>query len=68
MNISCRNLKIKHASSETNSKAPKTSNDNEIYKCVLASTKIIWNYKNLQVTEGETNASIHFLKSVLMKT
>ena len=59
MNISCRDLKIKHAPSETNSKALKTSNDNEIYKYVLASAKIIWNYKNLQVTEGETNASIH---------
>ena len=59
MNISCREPKIKHASSETNSKAPKTSNGNEIYKYVLASANIIWNYKNLQVTEGETNASIH---------
>ena len=62
MNISCREPKIKHAPPETNYKAPKTSNDNEIYKYVLASAKIIWNYKNLQVTEGETNASIHLFE------
>ena len=43
-------------------KPPKTSNDYEIYKYVLPSAKIIQNYKNLQATQEEANASIKLFK------
>ena len=62
MDISCSEPTAKHAHSETNSKAPKTSNDYKLYKYVLPSAKISWNYKNLQPTQEETNAIINLLK------
>ena len=62
MDISCSEPIAKHAHSETNSKAPQTSNDYEIYKYVIPSAKIIQNYKNLQATQEEANASIKLFK------
>ena len=62
MGISCSGPIRKRVCSETNSKAPKSSNDPKIYKYVLPSAKIIWNYKNLQATQEETNASIKLFK------
>ena len=47
-----------HAHLETNFKAPKTSNEYEIFKYILPSGKIIQIYKNLQATQGVGNASI----------
>ena len=62
MDISCSEPIAKCACSETNSKAPKTSNDYEIYKYVLPLAKIIWNYQNFQAIQEETNASIKLFK------
>ena len=62
MDISCSEPVAKRAHLESNSKAPKSSNDYEIYKYVFPSAKIIWNYKNLQPTQEEANASIKLLK------
>ena len=62
MYISCSEPVAKCVHSEANSKASKTSNDYEIYKYVLPSTKIIQNYKNLQVSQEEANASIKLFK------
>ena len=57
MDIFCIEPMTKCVHSETNSKAPKTSNEYEIYKYVLPSAKIIKNYKNLPTTQEETNTS-----------
>ena len=62
MDISCNELVAKCAHSEANSKAPKISNDYEIYKYVFPSAKIMRNYKNLQATQEEANASIKLFK------
>ena len=62
MDISCSEPIAKCACSETNSKAPKTSNDYEIYKYVLPLAKIIWNYQNFQAIQEETNTSIKLFK------
>ena len=43
-------------------KPPKPAMTNEIYKYVLPSAKIIWNYKNLQITQEKSNASIKLFK------
>ena len=62
MDISCSEPIAKCPCSETNSKAPKTSNDYEIYKYDLPLAKIIWNYQNFQAIQEETNASIKLFK------
>ena len=62
MDISCNEPAAKCAHSEANSKAPKISNDYEIYKYVFPSAKIMRNYKNLQATQEEANASIKLFK------
>ena len=67
MNIFCSEPKAKRVRSETNSKAPKTSNDYEIHKYVLPLAKVTQNYKNLQVTLEETLSLQRGTKSHLKK-
>ena len=57
--------RAKRARSTTNSNAPKSSSDYEIYKYVLPSAKIIRNYKNLQATQEETNAGVKLFEKCL---
>ena len=44
------------------SQVPHSTSDYKVYKYVLPSSKIIRNYKNLQATEEETDASMHLKK------
>ena len=67
MDISCSEPIAKPACLETNSKAPKTSNDYEIYKYVLPSAKMDLTVKTFKLLEKKPVQVLNYLKRVLMK-